>query len=275
MFGGGGEDDTITFGVTASLSGALSGAGTRYLHGFEIWRDLVNENGGLLDREVELIHYDDESNPERSLTLYNRLVDQDDVDLLFGPYASPLNYSAANASAQYNIPMVTGAASDPGLYDRGFEYFYSTQSKTTKYGRAFPRYLGETVDWGSYDISEPETAAVIYTEGAFTTDIGESAIGNLEEFGYEVTYEEQHPMDVSDYSNIITRIDEADPPRDRQQQERVGERNRQQECDDPARSHTPPFATAVHSPCVVRREHRISGERHLEGLTRRRDRSRV
>lgn len=208
---GSGSDDTITFGVTASLSGAYSGAGTRYLNGYKIWRDLVNENGGILDREVELVNYDDESSPERSLTLYNRLVDQDNVDLLFGPYASPINYSAANASAQHQLPMVTGAASDPGLFDRGFEYYYSTQSKTTKYGRAFPRFLGEVVDWGQHDMEEPETAAVLYTEGAFTTDIGESAISNFEEFGYEVVHDEQHPSDVSDYSNIITRVKDADP----------------------------------------------------------------
>lgn len=208
---GGNSNTPIKFGFTTSLSGGYAGLGTDYLRGFKIWRDIVNQSGGILGRDVKLVYYDDASSPNKSLTLYNRLVNQDNVDLLFGPYGSPINYSAANATARHQLPMVTGAGSDPGLFERGLDYYYSTLSKTTKYGRAFPKYLGETVEWSKYDMSEPQTAAVIYAEAAYTTDLGKSAIENFKEFGFDVVYEQEHSASLDDYTNIITKIKDADP----------------------------------------------------------------
>lgn len=211
---GNGESDEsgpIRFGMTTSLSGANASLGTNYLRGIKIWIDRVNENGGILDREVKLVHYDDSSKPDTSLSQYDRLVTQDNVDLLIGPFGSPINYSAANASSKHGIPMVTGAASDPGLFERGLDMFYSTQAPTTMYARALPKFLTEDVDWSNYDVSAPESVAVMYTESAFTTDMGKAAVGNFEEYGIEVVSEQSHPVNLKDYSNQISRIKDADP----------------------------------------------------------------
>lgn len=208
--GGSGDTDGIRFGVPTSLSGANAQLGTDYLRGFEIWRDDVNDRGGLLDEEVELIHYDDESEPDRARQMAERLVSEDNVDFLFGPYGSPTNYAACIVADQTQTPMVSGAASDPEIFDRGLEYFYSVLSKTDEYGETLPKYL-DTLDWNEQPIDEPSTFASIRAEAAFTDDIGQAQIENFEDYGFELLYEEMYPLDINDFSGILTQIKDADP----------------------------------------------------------------
>ena len=210
MGNGGDGSGPLTFGYTASLSGPTAVLGKQYHTGFQIWRDYVNENGGILDRDVELIHYDDESSPDRARELANRLASQDGVDFLFGPYGSPANYSASVVSQQQEIPMVSGAASDPDIFSRGLNYFYSTLSRTDKYGQSFPEYLS-TVDWDSFNMSEPSTAAVIKADAAYTSTLGEAFVTNLKDAGFDVSYTEEYPLDLQDFSNIISGIQNANP----------------------------------------------------------------
>ncbi|MDS0476957.1 amino acid ABC transporter substrate-binding protein [Natrinema sp. 1APR25-10V2] len=208
--GSGGGGDTLKFGYTSSLSGPTAVLGKQYHTGFQIWRDHVNENGGILNKEVELVHYDDESNPERARELANRLASQDNVDFLFGPYGSPNNYSASLVSQQNQIPMVSGASSDPEIFSRGLEYYYSTLSKTTKYGKSFPEFLA-SLDWGSFDMDEPSTAATLRADAAYTSTLGKALTQNLEDQGFEVAYEQEYPTDQNDFSSILSELSNADP----------------------------------------------------------------
>src|SRR5262249_18418399 len=54
----------------------------------ELWRDDVNAKGGLLGRPVELVYYDDQSNPANVPNIYTKLITVDKVDVLLGPYAT-------------------------------------------------------------------------------------------------------------------------------------------------------------------------------------------
>ena len=56
----------------------------------------MNANGGLLARKVELIIYDDESDPKQAAVLYEKLIVEDKVDVLLGPYGSLLTDPVAD-----------------------------------------------------------------------------------------------------------------------------------------------------------------------------------
>ena len=210
MGSGGDDSGPLTFGYTASLSGASAVLGNQYHVGYQIWRDHVNENGGILDRDVELTHYDDESSPDRARELANRLASQDGVDFLFGPYGSPTNYSASVVSQQQQIPMVSGAASDPEIFSRDLDYFYSVLSRTDEYGKSFPDFL-TSMDWSTVETSEPSTVAAVKADAAYTSTLGDAFVTNLEDAGFEISYEEEYPLDLQDFSNIISGIESADP----------------------------------------------------------------
>ena len=80
--------DPIKVGFSMALTGAVAPNGKQILIALEIWRDDVNAKGGLLGRPVELVYYDDQSNPSNVPGIYTKLINVDKVDLLLGPYAT-------------------------------------------------------------------------------------------------------------------------------------------------------------------------------------------
>src|SRR6202166_2893686 len=80
--------DPIRIGMSMALTGGVAPIGKQVLTALQIWRDDVNAKGGLLGRPVELVFYDDQSNPANVPQLYTKLIDVDKVDLLIGPYAT-------------------------------------------------------------------------------------------------------------------------------------------------------------------------------------------
>jgi branched-chain amino acid transport system substrate-binding protein len=78
--------DPIKVGFSMALT-AVAPNGKQNLLALEIWRDDVNAKGGLLGRPVELVYYDDRSNPNTVPGIYTKLISVDKVDLLTGPYA--------------------------------------------------------------------------------------------------------------------------------------------------------------------------------------------
>src|ERR1700735_2321882 len=79
--------DPIRIGCSMALTGGVAGIGKQVLAGLEIWEGDVNAKGGLLGRPVEIVFYDDQSNPANVPQIYTKLMEVDKVDLLIGPYA--------------------------------------------------------------------------------------------------------------------------------------------------------------------------------------------
>src|SRR5262245_20024183 len=80
--------DPIRIRIRMSLAGPMAGAGTMFLVGNEIWRGEINAMGGLLGRPIELVYYDDQSNPSLVPGIYAKLLDADKVDLVVSPFAT-------------------------------------------------------------------------------------------------------------------------------------------------------------------------------------------
>src|SRR3984885_10643283 len=94
--------DSIKLGFSMALTGPLAPNGKQSLLGAEIWAEEVNAKGGLLGRKVELVHYDDQSNPTNVPGIYTKLIDIDKVDIVMGPYGTNLNAPALPVVMQKN-----------------------------------------------------------------------------------------------------------------------------------------------------------------------------
>jgi branched-chain amino acid transport system substrate-binding protein len=127
------DKDPIRIGVALSQSGNLADSAKHYWEGVALWRDQVNKRGGLLGRQVELIVYDDRSDPATAARLYEKLINDDKVDLLFGPWGSA---SAATASGVANrnkrIFFNSGGASEQ-IQERGYKYVFQTAAPISAY----------------------------------------------------------------------------------------------------------------------------------------------
>src|SRR5580693_653164 len=83
-------DEPIKIGFGFSQTGPLAPNGKQALLGARIWEEEINATGGLLGRKVELVVYDDQSNPSNVPGIYAKLLEVDKVDLVMGPYGTNL-----------------------------------------------------------------------------------------------------------------------------------------------------------------------------------------
>ena len=114
---------TIKAGLSASLTGQFETQGSQALAGLTAWADYVNESGGLpVDggrRQVSIIHYDDGSMADNCRQNTERLIRQDQVDLLFGPYSAGLTTAAADVANEHERLLWNHGGAGDALYARG------------------------------------------------------------------------------------------------------------------------------------------------------------
>jgi branched-chain amino acid transport system substrate-binding protein len=130
---GGGDDDSgdsdepITIGASLPLTGEFSQPGQAAQEGYKVWQEMVNADGGLLGREVELVIKDDASNQNTIVADYNALISQDQVDLLLGTFSSLLNLPASAVAERNQMLYVEPAGGSPEMFTRGYQYLFFTQ----------------------------------------------------------------------------------------------------------------------------------------------------
>ena len=86
----------IRIGATLSQTGAYAVQGRNQLRGYQLCVKHMNDKGGALERKLELVVYDDGSDPATAVRLYEKLITQNKVDLVLGPFSSPITDAVAN-----------------------------------------------------------------------------------------------------------------------------------------------------------------------------------
>src|ERR1700745_457963 len=98
-----GAEPPLKIGFGIGLTGPLSGNGKAALVAMQIWAEEVNPRGGLIDRKVELVYYDDQGNPANVPGIYGKLLDVDNVDLVIGGYGTNMIVPAIPLAMQHGM----------------------------------------------------------------------------------------------------------------------------------------------------------------------------
>jgi branched-chain amino acid transport system substrate-binding protein len=200
--GGNGEEGPIRIGISLPLTGDFTEPGEGVQRGYELWADYVNENGGLLGREVELIIRDDGSDPNKVVSDYERLINVENVDLVFGPFSSLLVVPSSEVAEKYKMLFVQPAGAAPEVFDRGLEYlFYAAPAVADDHGKYFNEYILSLPEG-----ERPETAAYPELDDPFAQGTAEGIRAELEAGGIETVYREIYPPDQSDFAPIASKI---------------------------------------------------------------------
>ena len=125
---------TITVGAVISQTGAHAELAADYLKGLQLWREQMNESGGLLGRRVELRVVDDNSQAVRARELYAELLRDPKVDLLIGPYGSAATLLAAAEAERARRVMVNGAGPAAVVHSRPGRFVFQTAVPYSAYG---------------------------------------------------------------------------------------------------------------------------------------------
>ena len=206
--------DPIVVGSTLSLTGSFGATGVIHKAAGETFVRWINNNGGLLGRRVQWRVLDDESDPAKVTALYERLITQDRVDLIMGPYATP-NIVAAQAVAQrhgYVLPNHTAVLTYALTYDCQFP----TWSAGGKPNLAVPQTVFKLL---KTQRQPPRRVAFVTNTGGSTNFISfgppnsseGGAVDWARKAGYNVVLDLKHPPVVSDWGTIAAQVRAANP----------------------------------------------------------------
>jgi len=208
------EGEPIVIGGTLALTGFLAPTAAIHQAVGEVFVERINEQGGLLGRPVEWQLLDDESVPDQSAALYERLITEDEVDLVIGPYGTG-NITAGMAVAErygYVFPHHTASLT----YAYNYACHFSSWSTGLHPNITNPNLVydaiessGNTPETIGFVINEfPGTMFIAYGEPG--TDEG-GAVTEAENRGYEVVLDLTFPTAITDWAPIAAQVADADP----------------------------------------------------------------
>src|ERR671918_599239 len=115
----------VLVGGAISQTGRYAEPAGRQVNSIKLWVDEVNARGGLLGHKIKLILLDDKSDTQTAIKLYEKLITEDEVDVLLAPYSSGITEAVANVNERYKMPFVAyGAASTP-IWEKGRKYIFN------------------------------------------------------------------------------------------------------------------------------------------------------
>jgi branched-chain amino acid transport system substrate-binding protein len=200
--------DPIKIGFGMGLTGGLAASGKAALLAMKIWEDETNAKGGLLGRPVQLIYYDDQSNPATVPGIFTKLLDVDKIDIVMGDYGTNLLAPAMPIVMQHKMTFFALFGLD---VNREFQYpKYFSMVPT---GGADPPV---SFSKGFFEIAaaqnpKPKTLAIIAGDAEFPRNAAEGARKNAKAAGLEIVYDKTYPPTTTDYTPIVRAIDAANP----------------------------------------------------------------
>jgi branched-chain amino acid transport system substrate-binding protein len=192
----------IKIGFSMALTGGLSPNGKPALIAMKIWEADVNAHGGLLGRPVQLVYYDDQSNPSNVPGIYTKLLDVDKVDLVVGPYATNLVAPAMPVIMQRGMVFT-------GLYgfDVNSQFHYPRYFSFMPTGQDSRKALSQ----GFFEVAKsinpkPETIAIVAADVEFSRNAAEGARANAQAAGLKIVYDKTYPPSMVDFTTILRAI---------------------------------------------------------------------
>src|ERR1700691_1597593 len=196
----------IKIGFSMALTGPLAVNGKQALLGTQIWQEEVNAKGGVLGRQVQLINYDDQSNPSTVPGIYTKLLEVDKVDIVVSGYATNMIAPAIPVVMQKGKNFISLFALDANAdfkYPKYFSYIPT--------GGPNPK---QTITEGFFQVAaaqnpKPQTIAIAAEDAEFSRNASEGARANAKQYGFNIIYDKTYPPNTTDFSPIIRAIQAA------------------------------------------------------------------
>ena len=192
----------IRIGASISLTGTYAKPGIYGRDGYLFCQKEVNAKGGLLGRKIEFVPYDDRSDPQTGVRLYEKLLTEDKVDAVMGPYSSAITEAVANVTEKYGKVMLAPLASTTSIWEKGRKNIFMVVSPAETF-------LTGLIEMAAR--SGLKTAAFINEDTLFPKASVKGAMELARKHGLEVVFQEAYPKGNTDFSAILTKVKAAKP----------------------------------------------------------------
>src|SRR5689334_15338413 len=208
------QGDTIVLGAAVSLTGKYSTNGKNTRDGYELAVEKVNESGGVKvgnkSYKLKVIYYDDESTSARGAQLVERLIDQDHVQFVLGPYSSGLTKAIAPVTEKYKVPMVEGNGADRDLFTKGYKYLFAVLNTSDYYLRSAIQLAAETAKKAGNDPSKLKVGIAVENDN-FSKDVRDGVEEDAKKYGMKIVIDDKLPPEINDMSATLAKVKALKP----------------------------------------------------------------
>jgi branched-chain amino acid transport system substrate-binding protein len=199
---------TILFGAPISLTGNTAKEGGLARDGYELWKETTNANGGILVAakryRVETKYYDDESSAQKSATLAEKLIKEDKVNFLLGPYGTSSTLQVSTVAEKNKIPMIEANGAAESIFSQGYRYTFGVLSPA-------PNYLRGVIEMALAQSPKPATIAVLSADDPFSVEVADAARKFAEQNGLQVVHYQRYPNGSTELRAPITEVRSKNP----------------------------------------------------------------
>ena len=192
----------IKIGASMSVTGTYAKPGSYQKEGYDVCIDELNAKGCLLGRKVELVIYDDQSQPATAVKLYEKLITEDKVDAVMGPYSSAVSEAVANVTEKYKKVMVAPLAATTSIFKKGRKYIFMVITPAENY-------LDGLIDMAAK--RGLKTVAIINEDTLFPKASAAGTAEAAKKRGMQVVLQEAYPKGNTDFSALLVKIKAANP----------------------------------------------------------------
>jgi branched-chain amino acid transport system substrate-binding protein len=201
-------DGTLLFGAPISLTGSTAKEGGLTRDGYDLWRDTYNKAGGInvggKHYKIETKYYDDASNAQQSATLAEKLIKEDKVNFLLGPYGTSPTLQVSTVAEKNKVPMIEGNGAAESIFSQGYKYTFGVLSPAQNYLRG-------VVDLALAQDPKPTTVAVLSADDPFSVEVADAVRAYAEQKGLQVIYYQKYPNASTDLRAPLTETKGKNP----------------------------------------------------------------
>jgi len=203
------EGDKIILGAAVSLTGKYSSNGVHTQNGYNMAVERINSMGGIKvggkTYKFDIIYYDDESNPKRAAQLAERLINQDGVQFMLGPYSSGLTKAMAPVTEKYGVPMVEANGASRSLFTKGYKYLFAVLAPANLYLDVAIRTAVELNGGKGVKIAQA------FEQDAFSQDVRLGILDAAEDTGSEIIIDDKLPKELNDMAATLAKVKATKP----------------------------------------------------------------
>ena len=203
------EGDTIVLGAAVSLTGKYSTNGEHTKNGYNLAVKRINDMGGVKvggkSYKFKVIYYDDESNSKRAAQLAERLIKQDGVKYMLGPYSSGLTKAIAPVTEENKVPMVEANGASRSLFTKGYKYLFAVLSPANQY-------LEVAIDLAvEKNGGKPVRIAQAFEQDAFSQDVRIGVMEAAKRTGSKIVIDDKLPKELNDMAATLAKVKAVKP----------------------------------------------------------------
>lgn len=206
--------EDLVLGAALSATGIYASNGNNTKNGYEFAVKKINDAGGVKIGgkcyHFKITYYDDESTPARAAQLVERLINQDKIKFILGPYSSPLAKAVLPVTEKYKTPVVQAEAASRSLFTQGYKYHFGIIATSEKYLTPVIDMAAEHAKTAGKD---PSTVKVgmIFQDDPFSLDVRQGVVDQIKKYKMNTVIDDRMPKDLNDLTTFITKVKALKP----------------------------------------------------------------